>query len=276
MTPVPPSAATPGHHLTASPKRLGLMAALPEELQAVLELMPDEHRTFVGGRAFWPGHLGGVEVVAVVSGIGKVAASTTATLLLDRFGVDGIVFTGVAGGLGQGVRVGDVVVATSLLQHDMDASPLFPRHQVPGHPVSGWATASAWTHCLAQAAQATLGKLPELIGPEAIQRQALHQPRVHQGMVVSGDRFVCTRTESEALRARLPQALAVEMEGAAVAQVCADFQRPLALVRTVSDRADDDAHRDFMGFVSDVASRYSAHIALAAVPGLFTSASPAS
>jgi adenosylhomocysteine nucleosidase len=81
-------------------------------------------------------------------------------------------------------------------------------------------------------------------------------PRVHQGLVVSGDRFVATAPESRALAAALPDALAVEMEGAALAQVCHDFGRPLAVLRTVSDRADDDAHADFVRFISEVASVY--------------------
>ena len=248
--------------------RLGLMAALPQELQAVLDLMPDEHRETVAGRVFWPGHLQGCEVVAVVSGIGKVAAATTATLLLQRYGVDGVVFTGVAGGLGEGVAVGDVVVASSLLQHDMDASPLFPRHVVPGHAADRWATHAPWAQALTDAADDVLGALAQHIGAEAVARHGLHQPRAHQGLVISGDRFVCTSPESQALRQALPDALAVEMEGAAVAQVCADFGVPFAAVRTISDRADDDAHRDFVTFVQDVASRYSAHMVLTSLPRL--------
>jgi adenosylhomocysteine nucleosidase len=250
------------------PVRLGLMAALPQELQAVLDQMPDEHRETVAGRVFWPGHLQGCEVVAVVSGIGKVAAATTATVLLQRYGVDGIVFTGVAGGLGDGVAVGDVVVASTLLQHDMDASPLFPRHVVPGHGADRWATHAPWTQVLTDAAADVLGALEQHIGAEAMVRHGLLRPRAHQGLVISGDRFVCTSAESQALRQTLPDALAVEMEGAAVAQVCADFGVPFAAVRTISDRADDDAHRDFVTFVQDVASRYSAHMVLASLPRL--------
>lgn len=250
------------------PVRLGLMAALPQELQAVLDQMPDESRETVAGRVFCPGHLQGCEVVAVVSGIGKVAAATTATMLVQRYGVDGIVFTGVAGGLGDGVAVGDVVVASSLLQHDMDASPLFPRHVVPGHAADRWATHAPWAHALQAAAHEVLQALPQHVGTEAMARHGLHQPRAHQGLVVSGDRFVCTSAESQALRQTLPDALAVEMEGAAVAQVCADFGVPFAAVRTISDRADDDAHRDFVTFVQDVASRYSAHMVLSSLPKL--------
>ncbi len=116
--------------------RTAIVSALHDELASVLALMPDEHRQTVGGRDFWVGHLHGHDVVAVLSGIGKVAAATTATLLIERFGVQRIVFTGVAGGLGAGVNVGDVVLARSFLQHDMDASPIFPRHEVPGYSCS--------------------------------------------------------------------------------------------------------------------------------------------
>ena len=243
--------------------KIGIMAAMPQELQAVLDLMPDEHRETFASRSFWPGHLGGVEVVAVVSGIGKVAAATTATLLMQQFGVQGLLFTGVAGGLGQGVKVGDMVVATEFLQHDMDASPLFPRHQVPGYGRAHFATHAPWTQTLTQASQHTLASLANWLEPGALSAFGLSNPQVHQGLVISGDRFVATSAESHALHQELPDALAVEMEGAAVAQVCHDFGVPFAAVRTVSDRADDSAHVDFGRFVADVASRYSAQVVLA-------------
>lgn len=234
-----------------------LVAALHDELASVLDLMPDEHRQVVGGREFWAGHLHGQPVVAVLSGIGKVAAATTAALLIERFGVGGIVFTGVAGGLGDGVRVGDVVVARSFLQHDMDASPLFPRHEVPGYARSRFDASPALTERLLAACHTTLARLPTTLEASTVQAFGLHSPRVHQGLLVSGDRFVATTAESQALQATLPDALAVEMEGAAFAQVCHDFGVPLAVVRTISDRADDAAHVDFPKFLREVASRYS-------------------
>ena len=87
--------------------------------------------------------------------------------------------------------------------------------------------------------------------------------RVHRGLIVSGDRFVSSRAESASLRAALPDALAVEMEGAAMAQVCADYGRPLAVMRTISDRADDDAHADFNRFLTEVASPVSRALVMA-------------
>ena len=227
----------------ASTAPTAIVAAMHEELAAVLDLMPDERKVVVAGREFWPGHLHGHEVVAVLARIGKVAAATTAAVLAERFGVGRVVFTGVAGGLGPGVQVGDVVVASEFLQHDMDASPIFPRHEVPLYGRSRFAADAELAAALGEAA-----------------RTALPQARVHRGLVVSGDRFVSTTAEARALQAGLPDALAVEMEGAAFAQVCHDFGIPFAAVRTISDRADDAAHGDFLEFIRTVASPHSAAI----------------
>lgn len=228
-----------------------------EELKALLALMPDEQRVRIAGRDFWVGHLQGQPVVAVLSRIGKVAAAVTAAVLLERFGVRAIVFSGVAGGLAPGVNVGDVVVATALLQHDMDASPLFPRYEVPLMGISRFTTDASISDALATVAEETLRDPVALVGQAAVDEFGLRSPKVHRGLLVSGDRFVSTAAESEALRRNLPDALAVEMEGASVAQVCHDYGVPFAAMRTISDRADDEAHGDFARFVADVASRYS-------------------
>jgi adenosylhomocysteine nucleosidase len=206
-----------------------------EELHALHEDCKNASVQRVAARDFHVGTLHGREAVLVLSGIGKVAAATTTALLLDRFEVDAVLFTGVAGGLGEGVNVGDVVIGDALLQHDLDASPIFPRWQVPLTGKSRFEADAPWSDTLARAAQAS-------------------GHAVHRGLIVSGDRFVSTSAESAALRAALPDALAVEMEGAAVAQVCHDFARPFAIMRTISDRADDSAHGDFSRFVADVAS----------------------
>jgi adenosylhomocysteine nucleosidase len=237
-----------------------LVSALREELAAVLALMPDEQQQTVGGRTFWRGHLHGHDVVAVLSGIGKVAAATTATALIERFGVQRIVFTGVAGGLASGVRVGDVVVAKQFLQHDMDASPIFPRHEVPGYGRAMFDADVPLTDRLVRVSEAVLQDLPSRLGDVVVDAFDLRSPRCHQGLLLSGDRFVSTTAESAALRKDLPDALAVEMEGAAFAQVCHDYGVPLAVVRTISDRADDAANVDFPRFLSEVASRYSGAI----------------
>jgi adenosylhomocysteine nucleosidase len=228
---------------------IAIVSAMREELHALLPLVHAGRRHSRGGREFHVGQIGSQPVVLVLSGIGKVAAATTTTLLLDAFSVQRIVFTGVAGGLGDDVRVGDVVLAEQLLQHDMDASPLFPRYEIPLTGRSRIAGDAMLNAVLADAAALALGELRQ-----GMARFGAAAPRLHRGLVVSGDRFVSTSLESAALRAALPDALAVEMEGAAVAQVCADFGVPFAVVRTVSDRADDSAHVDFNRFLAEVAS----------------------
>lgn len=236
---------------------IGIMSAMQEELAAVLAAMPDEQRVRVAGRDFWVGHWQGHSVVAVLSRIGKVAAATTATVLLERFGVSALVFTGVAGGLGGGVRVGDVVVAEGFVQHDMDASPLFPRYEVPLYGCARFAADEVLSAQLIVATQQVLHDAERHLGAATLAQFRLVSPRAHHGLVISGDRFVATSAESQGLRLALPDALAVEMEGAAVAQVCHDYAVPFAAVRTISDRADDAAHTDFQRFIREVASRYS-------------------
>ncbi|MGZ5713468.1 MAG: 5'-methylthioadenosine/S-adenosylhomocysteine nucleosidase, partial [Caldimonas sp.] len=151
-----------------------------------------------------------------------------------------------------------------LLQHDMDASPLFPRYEVPFYGRDRFGADPAMSAALVGAAQTVLGAAARRDGEPVgdgldaalLGSFGIASPQVHSGLVISGDRFVATAAENAELRARLPEALAVEMEGAALAQVCHDFAIPFAVVRTVSDRADDSAHVDFMRFVGAVASRY--------------------
>ena len=139
--------------------RTAIVSAMHQELSAVLALLPDEQKQVVAGREFWVGHLHGQEVVAVLSRIGKVAAATTATALIERFRVDRIVFTGVAGGLGWHVNRGDVVVADAFLQHDLDASPVFPRYEVPLYDTDRFATDAALTARLEAAVRQADGSL---------------------------------------------------------------------------------------------------------------------
>jgi adenosylhomocysteine nucleosidase len=244
--------------------RIAIVSAMHPELAAVLAWLPQQQKQTVAGREFVLGRWHGHEVVAVLSRIGKVAAATTATVLIERFDVDQVLFTGVAGGVLPAAQVGDVVVASAFVQHDMDASPLFPIYEVPLYGRSHFATDPALTAALTQAAQTALAQgvldAADLADMGMDKGQVNRTAQVHQGLIISGDRFVSTRLESQRLQQALPLALAVEMEGAAVAQVCADYGVPFAAMRTISDRADDDAHTDFLKFVERVASRYSAAI----------------
>jgi adenosylhomocysteine nucleosidase len=235
---------------------IAIVCAMQEELRALLPVLDEPRRLELGGRVFHAGLMQGRPVVLVRSGIGKVAAAATAALLIQAFEAERLVLTGVAGGLAAGVRVGDVVVARELLQHDMDASPLFPRYEVPLTGRARFESDAELSDALRAAALHCLHHAAERIGEPHLADFGIDSPLVHEGLIVSGDRFVATAAESAALRAALPDALAVEMEGAAFAQVCADFGRPFAVVRTISDRADDSAHTDFSRFIAEVAAVY--------------------
>ncbi|GAB3501657.1 5'-methylthioadenosine/adenosylhomocysteine nucleosidase [Curvibacter fontanus] len=224
-----------------------VLSALAEEQRGLLERLQRPQRVNRAGREFWLGELHGTAVVLALSRIGKVAAATTTTTLIEAFGAQRLVFTGVAGGIAPGVQVGDVVVAQAFVQHDMDASPLFPRYQIPLYGRERFACDAVMSEALLGATRAGLSHLDL-------------PATVHHGLIASGDRFVSAAEEARQLRAALSEAghapLAVEMEGAAVAQVCHDYAIPYAAVRTISDRADDTAHVDFPKFVTEVASRY--------------------
>lgn len=237
-----------------------LLSALPQEQSGLFAALQHPVRVQHAGRSFTSGVLHGQPVVLALSGIGKVAAATTATALIERFGATRIVFTGVAGGVGDGVNVGDVVVAHSYVQHDMDASPLFARWLVPGYAQICLPCDRALSALLSRAATAYLASANGLLDTNSGAAPA----RLHQGLLASGDRFVNCPDVSSALRTPLLAAghdvLAVEMEGAAVAQVCVDYGLPFAAMRTISDRADATAHVDFAHFIDTVASRYADHI----------------
>lgn len=233
---------------------IAILSALAEEQAGLLQHMQGARDVVVAGRTVWCGSLWGQPVVLALSRIGKVAAATTATALIAHLGVSRVFFTGVAGGVGDGVQVGDVVVGTSYVQHDMDASPLFPRYEIPLYGQALFAGDVGLCGALQMASDAALADI----------RHQGRAPVVHHGLIASGDRFVSGAAEVAGLVGQLRAAgytpLAVEMEGAAVAQVCADYGVPFAAVRTISDRADDAAHRDFRTFVQEVASVYALKI----------------
>jgi adenosylhomocysteine nucleosidase len=241
--------------------RLGIISALHEEQQGLVEAMQRPYKLIHGMREYWTGKLWEIDAVCVLSRIGKVAAAMTATTLVEKFGVTHILFTGVAGAGEASIAVGDIVIAESLVQHDMDASPLFPRHEVPLTGLSHFASDRQMASGLAHAAQRFL-ELDFVDAIDARERAAfaLQAPRVHRGLVASGDQFVSHRGRIQALGEALPGLLAVEMEGAAVAQVCFELGIPFGVIRTISDNANENAATDFMRFVKSVAAQYAFYI----------------
>ena len=239
-----------------------ILSALAEEQQGLIELLEQPQRVERAGRIFWQGQLGGQPVVLALSRMGKVAAATTTTTLIEAFGANQVVFTGVAGGLGPGVRVGDVVVAAQFMQHDMDVSPLFTRFEVPLYGRTLFDCDAGLSERLLAAVQSYLGRAADPADPGPRTSGAA----LHRGLIASGDQFVGRADQSSELKRALQSAghlpLAVEMEGAAVAQVCFDYGVAFAAMRTISDRADDQAHVDFAQFVREVASQYARGIIL--------------
>ena len=233
-------------------RAIGIMGAMTEETRAILvALKPTADPILHGGRAFHRGILHGREVVVVTSRCGKVSAAATATELIVRFDVRALLFTGVAGGVGPRVRVGDLVVASELIQHDMDARPLFPRHEIPLLGVSRFQADPT----LGDLAQQLLKQYADVFRHIEVHIDA---PQVHRGLVTSGDQFMATVEGRAALVASLPDALCVEMEGAAVAQVAHEYQVPLCVVRTISDMADGHAAGTFEASLSRIAADHAA------------------
>ncbi|HYD78869.1 MAG TPA: 5'-methylthioadenosine/adenosylhomocysteine nucleosidase [Paucimonas sp.] len=241
------------HH----PVRFGIISALHEEQAGLVEQLRGGTTITLGMRDYVSGKLGGHDCVFVLSRIGKVAAAATVATLIERFGVTHILFTGVAGAGDAGISVGDIVIADTLVQHDMDASPLFPRFEVPLLGLQHFASDRHLTDRLDAAAKAFLAADLENV-VDAADRAAfrLAQPRIHRGLIASGDEFIDDSLRLERLKADFPELLAVEMEGAAVAQVCFEFGIPFAVIRTISDNANEDSPVDFMRFIERVAARY--------------------
>jgi adenosylhomocysteine nucleosidase len=236
---------------------LAIVSAMPEEIAGVLQALTDVRIEEFGRRQFHTGALHGTEVVVVFSRWGKVAAAATVTQLLSSYPVTGLVFGGVAGGVRPGLAIGDLVVATELLQHDMDASPLYPRYEVPLLGKSRFAAEPVLCRQLVAAAQAFLTHdLSSQIQPQERQFFRITAPRVVQGLVASGDKFFASSAEVQDLRQRLPEVCCVEMEGAAVAQVCDEYAIPFAVVRTISDSADENSVHDFPRFSREIARHY--------------------
>lgn len=247
--------------LFPSPLRLGLMSAMSQEQEGLIAHFTNPRIETRAQREYVCGELWGQECICVLSRIGKVAAATTVTTLIEHFGITHLLFTGVAGAADPSVRVGDIVVADQLIQHDMDSSPLFPRFEIPLTGHSRFHADAGMTQTLKQAIAAFLQQdLENVIDAEDRDSFRIRTPALHNGLIASGDQFINCNLRMQQLKSELPELLAVEMEGAAVAQVCHEFGIPFAIMRTISDGANEDAPVDFMEFIERIAADYAFHI----------------
>ncbi|MFN3234917.1 MAG: 5'-methylthioadenosine/adenosylhomocysteine nucleosidase [Gammaproteobacteria bacterium] len=240
--------------------KIAIMAAMPEEVNTIHDVIPFEQEVSQAKRTYYIGQFNGIEVILVYSRCGKVSAASTATTLIEKFRVDEIIFTGVAGAVDQQLNVGDVVLGVNAYQHDMDARPLFPRFEVPLTDQSLHQTCEKNTALAKKAISNFIDNKSQYIGNEYLEKFKLHSPSLHVGTIATGDQFINNPSHHEGLKFDGNHVLAVEMEGAAVAQVCEEHEIPCVLIRTISDKADHSAPINFQDFITNVASHYSSGI----------------
>ncbi len=235
--------------------KIGVICAMEEEISLIERDMTAERSTVIAGRTFYEGKLYGKDVILVQSRIGKVASASTATTLIDRFGAECVIFCGTAGGIDPSLNVGDVVVADKLVQHDFFTGVDYFR--IPLLDVSYFETDPALSEALQKAVEQYLASgLRTDIPQKYLDEFQIKSPKVTVGTIASGDQFICDGSKNKWLAEHIDHLQCVEMEGAAVAQVCYEFGVPLAVIRVISDSANDDSNVDFMRFVAEAACHF--------------------
>lgn len=229
----------------------GILGAMPVEVQMLESQMKDKRTEKILGVEFHTGELNGRNVVLAVGGIGKVNAAMTATLLIDHFKPSEIVFSGVAGGINPDLGPGDIVLGEKTAQHDfgeITASGFTPNPTGKDIPLFMNAPERLLSLTEAAAKDAAMEKVPTTQGERL--------PRIIRGVIVTGDVFVASATKTDELR-KMFKADAVEMEGAAVAQICWKQNVPCLIIRCVCDKADASANADFEKFLKSAATNSS-------------------
>lgn len=243
-------------------RTIGIMGAMPEEIDGVVALLSNCKMTEKGKRRYFSGQINGIDTVVVFSRWGKVAAATTVATLIHEFQITELLFTGVAGAIHSELKIGDIVLAKRLIQHDMDARPLMKQYEIP--LLSKTYLESDSTHlAIASKAINTLienKRLHAVIDDASLVEFRISHPKLFIGTIASGDQFFSSNAQKHALTEQLPEVLCVEMEGAAVAQVCYEYEIPFSIIRTISDVADDQSHIDFPSFIKKISSKYSTEI----------------
>jgi len=247
--------------------KVGIVGAMPQEIALLQRDMTVVRRQTRGMREYLEGRLYEKDAVLVFSRCAKVAAASTVTTLIEVFGVDLVIFTGVAGAVDPALGIGDVVIGNALVQHDLDTRPLFRRFEVPLLGEIAFEVPPAMLGLARRSAERYLhGPLHQDVPTEVLSAFGITgPPSLREGLIVSGDQFIADPGTLTDLRralksAGLPAPLCVEMEGAAVAQVCHEHGVPVIVMRTISDKADHSAAVDFVPFVERVASHFTSGI----------------
>lgn len=238
-------------------ERIGIMSAMDEESVSILPLIKDQKSETVAGRKFYSGVINETPVVLVSSRYGKVAAACTATILINEFKVSRIVFIGVAGAVSTKLNVGDIVISDKLYQHDIDSTPLFGKYEIPLSGKIFIEADKALVNKSKSACELFFEKQFKEIDKDALQKLHITKPVAYVGIITTGDQFIYRKEQSEPFMKDVPDTMAVEMEGAAVAQVCDSFQIPFVVIRIISDKANHDSPIDFGLFITTVIKNYS-------------------
>lgn len=210
---------------------IGIIGAMDEEVRKLKDEMTIENKLSKAKMEFFAGKLWGRNVVVVTCGIGKVNAAVCAQILVDDFNVDKIINVGVAGGIGVDLVPGDLVIASNLVHHDMDTTAFGDKiGQVPRMDTYEFKCDEA----LVEAAKKAFSNIKN------------HKSLV--GRIVSGDQFIADIEKVRWLKSQF-DALACEMEGCSIAQVCYLNSIPFVVIRSISDNANTGAHMDFDKFV---------------------------
>jgi adenosylhomocysteine nucleosidase len=237
---------------------VGIMGAMEEEIGSLKHKLTGTTSDIIAQREYIKGSFHDVETVLVFSRWGKVAAASTATTLITKYGVNCIIFTGVAGAVSEELNIGDIVIGDQLYQHDMNAEPLFKKHEIPLTGISNFHSHASLTDNAFRSAKIFTNNFHVTFkDQEMLARLSISSPKVVKGKIASGDQFVGSKEKTQEIRDAVPNTLAVEMEGGAVAQVCHEHGVPFVIIRTISDKADHSAHIDFPKFVSEVMTKYS-------------------
>ena len=240
---------------------IGIMGAMPEETDRIVELLESCNIIEIGDRKYHSGTINNQEVVVVFSRWGKVAAAATATTLILRFNVSKIIFTGVAGAIDTQLNIGDIIVGQKFFQHDMDARPLMNEFEIPLLQKTYFesdADLSKLIYDKINQSDKQNWHIAESLNDKNVLQNT--PPNIYLGDIASGDHFFADADSKTKLKQKLPSVSCVEMEGAAVAQVCYEFQIPFAVIRVISDSADGNSSLDFTLFIEHIAGKFSRQI----------------
>jgi adenosylhomocysteine nucleosidase len=244
------------------------MGAIPQEVDLIRSDMNITEEVTLGGRTFYVGELHGCDVVLVFSRIGKVAASSVTTTLINLFKIDFLLFTGVAGAVHPDLNIGDIVIGEVLYQHDMDGRPLFPKFHIPLTEKDSFLSHENDLSCAERCIVDFFQEIEKHIDQKALAEFSIVAPKGIRGTIATGDQFISNPLDHEDMIFKEEGAHAVEMEGAAVAQICHEYNIPFLIIRTISDNANHSAAIDFQKFITSISNRFSRGIVQKLLPEL--------